>query len=80
MLGGVPFNSGSRDLAQKTGFVKIADFGLSRSLAINKAHSKTDDAKAVEADRLVYATLTTAIAVRVLLGFSRHPGVTLWVG
>lgn len=51
MIAGVPFEGGSREIAQKQGFVKIADFGLSRSLAINNPHSKTAPAKQVEEDR-----------------------------
>ena len=38
-------------MAQKLGFVKIADFGLSRSLAINNPHSKTAPSKQMEEDR-----------------------------
>ena len=52
MIGGVPFDGGSRAIAQKTGFVKIADFGLSRSLAINNPASKTSaSAEEIENDR-----------------------------
>ena len=48
MIAGVPFENGSREVAQKSGFVKIADFGLSRSLAINNPHSKTSAAKSMD--------------------------------
>lgn len=51
MIAGVPFENGSREVAQKSGFVKIADFGLSRSLAINNPHSKTSADKEIENDR-----------------------------
>lgn len=51
MIAGVPFENGSREVAQKSGFVKIADFGLSRSLAINNPHSKTSAHKEIESDR-----------------------------
>jgi len=34
MLGGIPHDTGTREMAAKEGVVKIADFGLSRSLAI----------------------------------------------
>lgn len=51
MIGGVPFEGGSRAVAQKTGFVKIADFGLSRSLAINNPTSKTSAEKEIDNDR-----------------------------
>ena len=51
MIAGVPFENGSREVAQKSGFVKIADFGLSRSLAINNPHSKTSAEKEIENDR-----------------------------
>ncbi len=33
MIGGGPFEGGSRSVAQKTGFVKIADFGLAKGQA-----------------------------------------------
>ena len=51
MIAGVPFEGGSREVAQKSGFVKIADFGLSRSLAITNPHSKTSADKEIENDR-----------------------------
>ena len=34
MLGGIPHDTGTREMAAREGVVKIADFGLSRSLAI----------------------------------------------
>lgn len=34
MLGGIPHETGTREMAAKEGVIKIADFGLSRSLAI----------------------------------------------
>lgn len=34
MLGGIPHETGTRDMAAMEGVIKIADFGLSRSLAI----------------------------------------------
>lgn len=34
MLGGIPHDTGTREMAAKEGVIKIADFGLSRSLAI----------------------------------------------
>lgn len=53
MIAGVPFEGGDREVAQKFGFVKIADFGLSRSLAINNPHSKTSVDKEMGSDRQV---------------------------
>ena len=57
MIAGVPFDGGSREVAQMSGFVKIADFGLSRSLAINNPHSKTAPSKQMEEDRCLPTTL-----------------------
>ena len=43
MLGGIPHDSVDRDIAAELGVVKIADFGLSKSLAqnINAAKSRS---------------------------------------
>ena len=50
MLGGIPHETGTREMAAREGNVKIADFGLSRSLAIqqqNKRGSISDLTKLV---------------------------------
>ncbi len=52
MLGGIPHDSTDRDIAAELGVVKIADFGLSKSLAQNinaaKSTSKLDLNRDVE--------------------------------
>lgn len=42
MLGGIPHETGTREMAAKEGVIKIADFGLSRSLAIMQKHAIGD--------------------------------------
>lgn len=51
MIAGVNFEGGRREIAQKFGFVKIADFGLSRSLAINVRNKTSEEDKDYEHDR-----------------------------
>lgn len=41
MLGGIPHDSTDRDIALQLGVIKIADFGLSKSLAQNEKAAKS---------------------------------------
>lgn len=41
MLGGIPHDSVDRDIAAELGVVKIADFGLSKSLAQNVSAARS---------------------------------------
>lgn len=58
MLGGIPHDTGTREMAAKEGVVKIADFGLSRSLAImqhRRPHGESVGASKRAGDEAVQA-------------------------
>ncbi len=50
MLGGIPHDSTDRDIAAELGVVKIADFGLSKSLAQNVSAARSRSALDLERD------------------------------